>query len=155
MKDIIKRSVISGIVFAAAVASTLAFAQVISRSLQLSQDNSGLIGVDANSNLVVSNNRHVNATSLGGASSAPTLGTCTGGSITSGSTDFSGQVTGASAATCAVVFGQTYGTAPRCVVTSGASNAGPTFVSSPATTGFTWNQAATANTFNWICVSVN
>lgn len=135
------------------LAAGLASAQVFTRSVQLSQDTSGFLATDATQNLYLTGNRHLNAQT--GSGNPPSLGTCTGGTLTANSTDFSGQVTGASAATCAVVFGQTYGTAPRCVVTSGASNAGPTFVSSVATTGFTWNQAATANTFNWVCVSVS
>jgi len=146
------RSTVCGLAFALAVASTLAIAQTITRSVQLSQDASGPFGVDANNNLFITNNRHLNAFSTG---STPSLGTCTGGTITAGSTDFSGQVTGASAATCAIVFGQTYGTAPRCVISLGTTNAGPFFVSAPATTGFTINQAATASTYNWICIAVS
>jgi hypothetical protein len=132
----------------------LASAQVITRSVQLSQDPSGPFGVDANNNLYMQGNRHLNASS-GSSGGVPSLGTCTNGVITAGSTDFSGQVTAASAATCAVVFGQAFATAPRCTAGLGTTNAGPVFFSAVTTTGFTWNQAATATTFNWICVSVS
>jgi hypothetical protein len=145
------RSAACGVAFALAVAGTLAVAQ-ITRSVQLSQDASGPFGVDVNNNLILTNNRHLNATTSG---TTPTLGTCTGGAITANSTDFSGQVTGASAATCAIVFGQPFGTAPRCLISLGTTNAGPFFVSVPTTTGFTINQAATASTYNWICVAVS
>lgn len=142
---------IAGLVFSAG----LAIAQNLNRSVQLSQDASGPFAVDTNNNLYLTGNRHLNAVSNPGSGGVPTLGTCTGGAITVGSTDFSGQVTGASAATCAVVFGQAYVTAPRCVISLGTTNAGPVFVSAPATTGFTINQAATASTYNWLCVSVS
>jgi hypothetical protein len=130
----------------------LASAQVITRSVQLSQDPSGPFGVDASNNLYLQGNRHFNAS---GGNNPPTLGTCTAGVITAGSTDFSGQVTGATAATCAVVFGQAYATAPRCLVTPNNATAATTFVTAAATTGFTFNQTATTTTFNWICVSVS
>jgi|SRR5882672_10158131 len=145
------RSAACGLVFALAIAGTLAVAQ-ITKSLQLSQDGSGPFGVDVNNNLIITNNRHLNASTTG---TTPTLGTCTGGTITANSTDFSGQVTGASATTCAVVFGQVYGTAPRCVISLGTTNAGPYFVSAVTTAGFTINQAATASTYNWVCIAVS
>lgn len=153
MKQTLRRLVF--IFFAGvALAAGLATAQTITRSVQLSQDPSSPFGVDPNNNFYLTANRHLNAFS-GGSGGVPSLGTCTGGAITAGSTDFSGQVTGASAATCAIVFGQVYGTAPRCVISLGTTNAGPYFVSAPATTGFTINQAATASTYNWLCVSVS
>src|SRR5262245_12941848 len=101
---------LAGLLFSAGLAT----AQVITRSVQLSQDTSGNMGVDTAGNYVLQNNRHLNAQA---GNVPPTLGTCTGGALTANSTDFSGQVTGATAATCAVVFGQAFGTAPRCLVT--------------------------------------
>jgi hypothetical protein len=141
---------LAGLVFSAGLAT----AQVITRSIQLTQDPSGPFGVDANNNLYLTANRHLNAVS-GASGGTPSLGTCTGGAITAGSTDLSGQVTGASAATCAVVFGQAYGTAPRCLISLGTTNAGPIFVSAVTTAGFTINQAATASTYNWVCMAVS
>jgi len=151
MKSVLKR-LATALACGAFFAGGLVVAQTITSSLQLSQDARGNFGVDSSGNLVMFNNRHFNAQTT---STPPTLGTCTGGTLTAGSTDFSGQVTGATAATCAVVFGQTYGTAPRCLVTPNNATAATTFVTAAATTGFTFNQTATTTTFNWLCVAVS
>jgi len=133
--------------------SGLAIAQVITRSVQMSQDPSGPVGFDANNNMYIQQNRHLLASTNNAA--APTLGTCTGGTLTAGSTDFSGQVTGVTGATCAIVFAQAYATAPRCLAIANNSAAATVFITSPATTGFTINATASTSLFNWICVSVS
>jgi hypothetical protein len=126
--------------------------QSITSSLQLSQDSRGNFGVDSVGNLVVFNNRHINAQTT---STPPTLGTCTGGAITAGSTDFSGQVAGATAGSCAVVFGQAYGTAPRCLANANNTTAANVYVSTVSTTGMTISSTAATSTLTWICVAVS
>jgi hypothetical protein len=123
-------------------------AQNITGSLQQAQDGRGIVGIDSNGNLYFGK-----AHLLFGATAPPTLGTCTGGTVTAGSSDFNGQVTGGSAATCAVVFGQAFLTAPRCVATSTTNQT--VGITAESLTGFTITATTTIGGFNWFCGSVS
>src|SRR5216683_2611210 len=75
-----------------------------------------------------------------GNDTAPTMCTCGTATITAGGSDAGGQVviTAGTSGSCAVVFGQTYGTAPNCFVvdvTTANANGGKTVTT---TTGWTY-----------------
>jgi ABC-type phosphate/phosphonate transport system substrate-binding protein len=91
-------------------------AQVITRAIQLSQDTTGVFGVDANSGVYFPG--HI--LNPAGNRPAPVLSACvTGGSPTLVGNDFAGVITGGTTAStsCVVTFGTAYVTAPNCVVT--------------------------------------
>lgn len=148
------KKLLSAFLVGAFFSAGLATAQVITRSVQLSQDPTSPIGVDASNHLYLVNNNHLN--SIAG-NTPPTLGTCAGGTLVAGSTDFSGQVSGSSGTSCIVNFGRTWGSAPRCVTSGSISSAttGPVSnTSSP--TALTMTVAVTgAGVFTWICNSTS
>lgn len=154
MKQILRRLAfffLAGLVFSAGLAT----AQVITRSVQMSQDPSGPVGFDANNNMYIQGNRHLNVVA---GFTPPTLGTCAGGTLVAGSTDFSGQVSGSSGTSCIVTFGQAWGTAPRCVTSGSISSAATTgpVSNTTSTTAITMTVAATgAGVFTYICNSVS
>lgn len=91
-----------------------------------------------------------------GSGMTPTLGTCTGGAITAGSTDSDGGFTGGTATSCAVVFGTAYAAAPSCVAIPGVGTGitGVFNISALATTGFTMNSSAgNIVAANWHCTA--
>jgi hypothetical protein len=82
---------------------------------------------------------------------APSLGTCTGGSIAAGSTDESGFVTFTNTDTsCAITFAQSYNVAPFCVVML-STGAGSTVSATTSTTTLTAFFAAGPAGFMWQC----
>lgn len=118
-----------------ALAGTLALAQTISRSVQLSQDPSGPIGFDTNNGVYFPG--HVLTTGnppvLTACSTAPTItGTDTMGTVVGG--------TGPLVATCTLTFARAYVSTPYCVVT----------VQNPATSPLAYTVTTTA-----ISVSAN
>jgi hypothetical protein len=139
-----------GLCFAAGFAT----AQVLTRSVQLSQDPTSPIGVDANNHLYLVNNNHLNAVA---GNAPPVLGTCAGGTLVAGSTDFSGQVSGSSGTSCIVTFGRVWGAAPRCVSGGSISSATTGPVSNTtSTTAITMTVAVTgAGVFTYICNSTS
>ena len=82
---------------------------------------------------------------------APTLGTCAGGAVAAGSTDFAGQVTGLTGTTCAVNFSKTWTNAPFCVVSNNSDTASRIEVSTTATV-LTITEQANVPRVSWICV---
>src|SRR5437016_2956004 len=131
----------------------IAFAQNITRALQLSQDTSGVFSVDANNGVYFPG--HL-LTPLG--RPLPVLSACsagTGGSFAG--TDFSGTFTqGNTASTsCVVTFGTAFVTAPNCSVTW---NTGPLAAMSwtTSTTALTITQtSATTSKISYICTSAS
>lgn len=131
-----------------------AFAQNITKSVQLSQDGLGLIGYDTNNGVyfpahILSTIRGAPAPSVVGATCGTTAPAVTG-------TDFAGTVTvGSSAATsCVVTFGTAFAVAPTCVV-SPKSAILAAFSFATSTTALTITQTSTAsNTFTYICSSL-
>jgi len=98
------------------------------------------------------------ATAAGSGGPATVLGTCAGGTLVAGSTDFSGQVSGSSGTSCIVTFGQPWGTAPRCVTSGSVSSAATTgpVSNTTSTTAITMTVAATgAGVSTYICNGVN
>lgn len=146
---------IAPILLTLALGLGLAFAQNITKSVQLSQDGTGTIGYDTNNNVYFPG--HILSTTRGGPAPTVTGSTCgtTAPSVTG--TDFAGIITvGTSATTsCVLTFGRAYGTAPVCIV-------GPTSTILAAlswatsTTALTITQTSTAsNTLSYICSSLS
>jgi len=127
----------------------LAFAQNITKSIQLSQDPSGPIGFDSSNNSYFP--KHINATGP-----SPAVGTC-GTSPSVAGSDNAGKITTGSTATtaCTLTFQTAFNTAPACVMATAVTNAGPTFVATTTTTA-TFNYAsATSIVFSYVCMSVS
>lgn len=130
-----------------------ATAQNITKSVQLSQDGTGLVGYDTNNGVYFPG--HILSTTNG--SPAPTVSaTCgtTGQSVTG--TDFAGQITVGSSVTtsCPMTFGQAFNTAPTCVA-SPANGILAAFSYTTTTTNLTITQTSTANVkISYICSSL-
>ena len=133
--------------------SSVGVAQVITSSLQLSQDARGPFGVDANSGVYFPG--HLLTPS---GRPAPVLSACsagTGGSFAG--TDFSGTFTqgNTGSTSCVVTFGTAFVTAPNCTVTW---NTGPLAAMSwtTSTTALTITQTSTTTSkISYICTSAS
>lgn len=125
----------------------LALAQTITKSVQLSQDNTGPFGVDANFNVYFP--AHILNT--GNGQPLPTI-TGTGTPSITG-TDTAGIITMGNAATTAIaLFGRAFVTAPVCVLGWQAVLAAETY--SASVTGITITQTgASANAIGYTCFS--
>lgn len=133
----------------------LAYAQNITKSVQLSQDGTGTIGYDTSNGVYFPG--HILSTVRGSPAPTVTGATCgtTAPAITG--TDFAGTVTIGSVATtsCVVTFGTAFVTAPTCVV-SPKSTILAAFSFATSTTALTVTQTSTAsNTFTYICSSLS
>lgn len=142
-----------GLILACFLASALA--QNITRSVQLSQDPTGIFGVDSTNSVYFGN--HILSTTRGGPPPTVTGSTCgtTAPSITG--SDFAGTVTvGTSATTsCVVTFGTAFNTAPTCVLTPKSAILAA-FSYAATTTALTITQTSTANnTISYICTSLS
>jgi hypothetical protein len=137
-----------------ALAGGLAFAQSITKALQLSQDATGAFGVDTTNNVYFPG--HILTTGRSGP--APALSACiTGGTPTLVGTDVAGTITGGTTAStsCVVTFGRAYVIAPACIV-SWAS--GPLAAMSwvTSTTALTITQTSNASSvISYICTSAS
>jgi len=131
------------------------FAQNITKSLQLSQDGTGLIGYDTSNGVYFPG--HILSTIRGAPPPTVTGSTCgtTATSITG--TDFVGTVTiGTSATTsCVITFGTAFTTAPTCLLTpKSAILAALSYAAT--TTALTITQTSTANnTISYLCSSLS
>ncbi len=82
----------------------------------------------------------------------PTLGTCTGGAMTSGSHNTAGQVTGNTSGTCAVTFGTpNFTNTPFCQATDG-TGARALFITAASASTFTVNGLTSGDAFTWVCL---
>jgi hypothetical protein len=132
-----------------------AIGQNINRAVQLSQDPTGLFGVDSSNNVYFP--AHVLTTTRGGPPPTVTGATCgtTAPSVTG--TDFAGLITvGTSATTsCVLTFGTAFVTAPVCLLTpKSAILAALSYATS--TTALTITQTSTAsNTIAYLCTSAS
>jgi hypothetical protein len=134
-----------------------ASAQQITRSLQASQDATGVFGLDANFNLYIQNNRHLLTSNNN--SPPPVLSACvTGGTPGIAGTDFAGVITAGSTAStsCVVTFGTAFVTAPNCVVTWQAGGPPATYSWTTSTTALTITQASTGSAkIAYVCTSAS
>lgn len=149
------RKLLGPIALILAFGLSLAFAQNITKSVQLSQDGSGPIGYDTSGGVyfpghILSTIRVAPAPSVTGSTCGTTTPSVVG-------TDFAGVITvGTSATTsCVLTFGTAFGTAPVCVLTpKSAILAALSYATS--TTALTITQTSTAsNTIAYICTSLS
>lgn len=132
-----------------------AIGQTITRSLQLSQDPTGPVGIDAANHVYFP--AHILSTIKGSPAPTVTGSTCgtTAPSVTG--TDFAGTITVGSSATtsCVLTFGTAYLTAPSCVV-GPKSTILAALSWATSTTALTITQTSTAsNTLSYICSSLS
>lgn len=132
-----------GLIFA--LACGIAGAQTIIKGVQLSQDNTGPIGMDS------ANNIYLPKKILSTATIAPALTTC-GTSPSIIGNDTVGKVTtGSAATTCTMTFNVAYNVAPACVVSAQGTATQPTFTTS--TTALTMSVDIASTVYNYICLS--
>lgn len=125
---------------------SIAFAQNITKGVQLSQDATGPIGFDTNSATYFPG--HINTSSR--ASQKPVLSTCgTAPSFTGNDTALR-LTTGSAATTCTITFGVPYVIAPACVITPEGAAVQPTYTVSITAIAMTVDVASTV--YNIICM---
>lgn len=124
-----------------------AVAQNINKAIQLSQDPTGVFGVDSNNNIYPPN--HIN----GNAQASPTV-TAAAGTVTISGTDLNGIVTGGSAATTTITgtWALAYGAKPSCVAQS-ENPATSLLAFVPSTTGFTVSSMGGA-ILHYVCMGI-
>lgn len=125
---------------------SLAFAQNVTKSIQLSQDGSGPIGYDTNGasyfpGHINSNNRVGLPPVLSGCGTAPSF---------TGSDTALRLTTGSAATTCTVTFGVAHVTAPACVITPQGAAVQPTYTVSATAIAMTVDVASTV--YNIVCM---
>lgn len=122
-----------------------ACAQTITKGVQLSQDPTGPIGMDAANNVYFP--KKILSTNV----ASPVLSTC-GTTPTIVGNDTVGKLTtGGTATTCTVTFTAAYNVAPACIVQPQGGTVYPTFTTS--TTAITITVDVAATVYNYICLS--
>jgi len=124
-----------------------AIGQNITKSVQLSQDPTGLVGYDTNNG--VNFPGHINSTTRG--SLPPVLSTCGTSPSFTGSDNALRLTTGSAATTCTVTFGTAFTTAPACVITPQGAAVQPTYTVSATAISMTVDVASTV--YNIVCMS--
>lgn len=127
------------------LAGSFAIAQNITKGVQLSQDNTGPIGVDASNNVYFPNKILSTRTTI------PTLSTCGTSPSVIGNDTVGKLTTGSAATTCTVTFSAAYNVAPACVVSAQGTATQPTFTTS--TTALTMSVDIASTVYNYICMS--
>lgn len=128
-----------------ALACGLAYAQTITKGVQLSQDASGPIGMDASNNVYFPNKI------LSTRTTTPVLSTCGTSPSIIGNDTVGKLTTGSAATTCTVTFSAAYNVAPACVVSAQGTATQPTFTTS--TTALTMSVDIASTVYNYICMS--
>lgn len=128
-----------------AFACGLALAQNITKGVQLSQDATGPIGVDASNNVYFPNKL------LSTRVITPTLSTCGTAPSIIGNDTVGKLTTGSAATTCTVTFSAAFNVAPACVVSAQGTATQPTFTTS--TTALTMSVDIASTVYNYICLS--
>lgn len=129
-----------------ALAGSLAFAQNITKGIQLSQDSTGPIGYDTNGASYFPG--HINSTARVGA--RPVLSTCGTAPSFTGTDTALRLTTGSAATTCTITFGVPFVVAPACVITPEGAAVQPTYTSSITAIAMTVDVASTV--YNIICM---
>lgn len=122
-----------------------ALSQNINRSIQLSQDPTGIFNADTNNNVYFS--RHI----LNRDSNAPVLSGCGTSPSIAGNDSVGKLTTGSAATTCTVTFSLAYAVAPACVISAQGTATQPTFTTS--TTAITITVDIASTVYNYICMS--
>jgi hypothetical protein len=131
----------------------LATAQVVTRSVQMSQDPSGPIGATAANDIVLQyGTRLLNPSPLG---TIPVVSAC--GTFTNVGTDFAGRVTitAGTPASCTLTFARAWGTAPNCIVAAQGAIPATTFSWATTTTTLVLTTAAVNTVWDYICTSAS
>lgn len=124
---------------------TFAVAQNITKGVQLTQDPTGAIGMDASNNVYFPNKILSTRTTL------PALTTCGTTPSIIGNDTVGKLTTGSAATTCTVTFTAAYNVAPACVVSAQGTATQPTFTTS--TTALTMSVDIASTVYNYICMS--
>lgn len=128
-----------------AIVGGVALAQNVTKSVQLSQDSSGPIGFDTNSNTYFPNKFLFPKTA------SPVITSC-GTTPTIVGNDTVGKITtGSGATTCTITFTQAYAVAPACILAPQGNLNFPTYTTS--TTAITATVDVASTVYNYICAS--
>lgn len=129
-----------------ALAGGIALAQNITKAIQLSQDSTGIIGIDSNNSVYFPNKLLAKSTT-----NTPALTSC-GTTPTIVGNDTVGKLTtGSGATTCTMTFNIAYNVAPACVLQEQGGSVSPTFTTS--TTALTATVDVASTVYNYICMS--
>ncbi len=128
------------------LACAFAFAQNITKGIQLSQDATGPIGYDTNGASYFPG--HINSNTRVGL--PPVLSSCGTAPSSTGSDTALRLTTGSAATTCTVTFGVAHPTAPACVITPQGAAVQPTYTVSATAISMTVDVASTV--YNIICI---
>lgn len=124
----------------------LALAQNITKGIQLSQDPTGPIGMDASNNVYFPNKI------LSTRTTTPALSSCGTSPSVLGNDTVGKLTTGSAATTCTITFSAAYNVAPACILSAqGASPVIPTYTTS--TTAITVTVDVASTVYNYICLS--
>lgn len=140
------KRILAPILLILGLAGGLAFAQNITKGLQLSQDGSGPIGYDTNGATYFPG--HINSTARVGA--IPVLSTCGTAPSFTGTDSALRLTTGSAATTCTITFGVPFVVAPACVITPQGAAVQPTYTVSITAISMTVDVASTV--YNIICM---
>jgi hypothetical protein len=135
----------AGLVFSAGLVA----AQTITRSIQQSQDPTGIIGVSSVNDLYIGNS-HLNVSGP-----VPVVSAC--GTFTNVGSDISGRVTitAGTPASCTLTFAKAWGTAPNCIVAAQGAIPATTFSWATTTTTLVLTTAAVNTVWDYICTSTS
>lgn len=113
--------------------------------------NRGFFGSTANK--LVQINDTANATGTELSHGSPTLGTCVGGSMTSGSHNVAGEVTATTGGSCVITFGApVFTNPPFCVVTDETTTPTALQLSNRASGTITVANITSGHAFTWVCL---
>lgn len=124
---------------------SIAFAQTINKSLQLSQDASGPVNIDTIFSVYFP--RHI----LFPRTNSPVLTSCGTAPSIVGNDTVGKLTTGSAATTCTITFETAYAVAPACFLQTQGSATQPTYTTS--TTAITATVDIASTVYNYFCVS--
>lgn len=140
------RTYLAPVLLILGLAGSLALAQVITKGIQLSQDATGPIGVDA------ANNVYFPKKILSTSTVAPVLSSCgTAPSVVTGNDTVGKFTTGSATTTCTLTFNVAYNVAPACALLPQGNLNFPTYTTS--TTAITVTVDVVSTAYAYICIS--
>lgn len=122
-----------------------AIGQTITKGVQLSQDPSGPIGMDAANNVYFPNKI------LSTRTTTPVLSSCGTSPSILGNDTVGKLTTGSAATTCTITFSVAYNVAPACILQTQGAATQPTYTTS--TTAITVTVDIASTVYNYICLS--
>lgn len=139
------RTILYNVLALAILITGFAYAQNITKGIQLTQDNTGPFGVDASNNAYFANKI------LSTRTVTPTLSSCGTSPSIVGNDTVGKLTTGSAATTCTVTFSAAYNVAPACIVQTQGAATQPTYTTS--TTAITMTVDIASTVYNYICLS--